>query len=205
MINIPRHKVFISYYHKDDQWYKDKLLTLNEIYNLFDDYSVHEDEIDDTGMTDEGIRREIRDNYIKKATVLILLCGKNTRTRKHIDWEIHAAMYHSDANPQMGILVINVDGDNGQIACGKEEENVIAPYVTWTPLQKNIASLKKSYPDLPDRIIENIAREEVSITVVNWNNIANDVEKIKYLIDRAYERRYSNKYDHSTPLRGRNS
>lgn len=49
MINIPRHKVFISYYHKDDQWYKDQLLALNEVYNLFDDYSVHEDEIDDTG------------------------------------------------------------------------------------------------------------------------------------------------------------
>lgn len=205
MINIPRHKVFISYYHKDDQWYKDQLLALNEIYNLFDDYSVHEDEIDDTGMTDEDIRREIRDNYIKKATVLILLCGKNTRTRKHIDWEIHAAMYHSVANPQMGILVINVDGDNGQIACGKEEENVISPYIHWTPLQKDIASLKESYLDLPDRIIENIAREEVSITVVNWNNIAHDVEKIKYLINRAYERRYSNKYDHSTPLRRRNS
>lgn len=86
MSNIPRHKVFISYYHNDDQAYKDYLINMKE-YNpqtkqyqsIFDDYSVHENEIDDTGLTSEQIRRIIRDEYIKDATVLILLCGQNTK------------------------------------------------------------------------------------------------------------------------------
>ena len=87
-MSIAKHKVFISYYHKDDQEFKNALLDANDEYGLFEDYSVHEDEIDDTGMTDEQIRCEIRDNYIKNATVLLLLCGENTRKRKYIDWEI---------------------------------------------------------------------------------------------------------------------
>jgi hypothetical protein len=212
MINIPRHKVFISYYHEDDQDYKDALIQMRAFdysrgqhVSIFDDYSVHEDEIDDTYMTDEEIRCEIRDGYIKHATVLVLLCGANTSKRKHIDWEIHAAMYDSEANPQMGILVINVDGDNGQIACGSEEEKIIAPNIGWVPLNKDIASLRRNYPNLPDRIIENIARDNVSITVANWNSIGDNPEKIKVLIDTAYNRRKSNCCDHSTPLRGRNS
>ena len=85
---IPRHKVFISYYHHDDQYYKDKLISFNElnpntwqIQSIFEDYSVHENEIDDTGLSSENIRCIIRDDYIKDATVLILLCGQNTKRR----------------------------------------------------------------------------------------------------------------------------
>lgn len=114
-MSIDRHKVFISYYHKDDQAYKNQLINMTELdfatkcrQSIFEDYSVHENEIDDTGLNSEQIRCIIRDEYIKDATVLILLCGQNTKTRKHIDWEIHAAMYDSDANRQMGIIVINL-------------------------------------------------------------------------------------------------
>ncbi len=212
MEEIKRHKVFISYYHKDDQWYKNELIKLKEYdYNkkqnisIFDDYSVHEDEIDDTGMTDEQIRCEIRDNYIKNATVLILLCGENTRRRKHIDWEIHAAMYDSEVNPKMGILVINVGNQNGEIACNVEEEKIINPFANWTTLNKDIDALRQNYPYLPERILENIARDNVSISVVNWASIEGDNQKIKKLIDNAFKRRMTNQYDHSTKLRRRNS
>lgn len=70
MSNIPRHKVFISYYHADDQYYKNYLIGMNEYVpymgyqSIFDDYSVHENEVDDTGLTDEQVRRIIRDDYI---------------------------------------------------------------------------------------------------------------------------------------------
>lgn len=57
---IPRHKVFISYYHHDDQYYKNKLISFKEInpntrqqQSIFEDYSVHENEIDDTGLSSE--------------------------------------------------------------------------------------------------------------------------------------------------------
>jgi hypothetical protein len=94
---IPRHKVFISYYHNDDQYYKNELLRQNELSGdyAFVDWSVHENEIDYTDLTSERIRQIIRDYYIKDATVLLLLFGENSKHRKHIDWEIHAAMFNT--------------------------------------------------------------------------------------------------------------
>lgn len=211
-MEIDRHKVFISYYHKEEQDYKEQLSKMkewnsdkNQYISIFDDYSVNQNDIDDVGMTDEQIRREIRDNYIKDATVLILVCGENTKRRKHIDWEIHAAMYDSDVNPKMGILVIDVGQDSLQIACGEEEENIMGSGCFWVQLKKEEKYLQENYPNLPDRIIENIALEAVSITVTNWNVIKNQPQKLKELIDRAYNRKKTNQYDHSTPLRRRNS
>ena len=207
-MSIPKHKVFISYYHQDDQWYKNRLLTLNDYYNIFEDYSVHEDEIDDAGMTSEQIRREIRDNYIQDATVLVLLCGENTKRRKHIDWEIHASMYDSNVNPKMGILVINlptITAEQSMIASDPEERNLMAPFGTWTPLDKSRESLEEKHPYLPSRIITNLMRDDVHISLVNWDVIANNSEKLKQLIDNAFERRKINNYDHSDPLRRNNS
>lgn len=213
MMYIPRHKVFISYYHKDDQQYKDYLINMKEwnsqtwqLQSIFEDCSVRENDIDDTGLTSEQIRRIIRDEYIKDATVLILLCGQNTKGRKHVDWEIHAAMYNSDVNPQMGILVINLPTiSQSMISNSESEKDIMGPFINWETLNKDLSSLKAKYPYLPDRIIENLARDDVQISIVNWYVIYNDTNKLKELIDNAYNRRKSNKYDHSTPLRGRNS
>lgn len=212
-MNIPRHKVFISYYHKDDQQYKNHLINMKElnsqtwqVQSIFDDYSVHENEIDDTGLTSEQIRCIIRDEYIKDATVLILLCGQNTRKRKHIDWEIHAAMYDSEKNPQMGILVVNLPSiSQSMISNSDREETIMGENINWTPLNKDINSLKNKYAYLPERIIDNLAKDDVRISIVNWDVIANDTNKFKELIDNAYNRRKSNKYDHSRPLRRQNS
>lgn len=215
MSDIPRHKVFISYYHADDQNYKNYLIRMKEYIpnfgyqSIFDDYSVHENEVDDAGLTDEQVRKIIRNDYIQDATVLVLLCGQNTKRRKHIDWEIHAAMYDSEVNPKMGILVINlpsISEKQNMIACGNDEEKVMSSAFTkWTPIHKDVAYIEHNYPFLPNRIVVNIARNNVSISVVNWDVIANDAEKLKYLIDKAFQRRKINNYDHSEPLRRRNS
>lgn len=212
---IPRHKVFISYYHQDDQWYKDYLISLTELnpetwleQSIFEDYSVHENEIDDTDMSDEQIRREIRDNYIADATVLVLLCGENTKRRKHIDWEIHAAMYDSNANPKMGILVIDLPSIapySKMLACSSDEEQVMGSNINWVPASKNLADIQRSHPYLPDRIATNLTKNDVSITIASWDNICNNTQAIKLLIDNAFKRRKTNNYDHSAPLRRKNS
>ncbi|MCI9654242.1 MAG: TIR domain-containing protein [Acholeplasmatales bacterium] len=209
MNNIARHKVFISYYHADDQYYKNYLINLKEYdgYNrqsIFEDYSVHENEIDDTGLTSEQIRRIIRDDYIKEATVLILLCGCNTKKRKHIDWEIHAAMYNSEYNPKMGILVINLPSTNQYIRAGEDKEKpLISNGTNWVHLDTR-QEYENAYPYMPSRIIDNFIKG-VPITVVDWSTIENDSSKLKTLIHYAYERRKTNQYDHSAPLRRNNS
>ena len=55
------HRVFISYHHKNDQMYKE-ILVSNYNNILFIDGSVDTGDIPDD-WTDEQIREEIRDNY----------------------------------------------------------------------------------------------------------------------------------------------
>ena len=115
-------------------------------------------------------------------------------------------MYNSDVNPQMGILVINLPTiSQSMISNSEREKDIMGPFINWETLNKDLSSLKAKYPYLPDRIIENLARNDVQISIVNWDVISSDVSKLKELIDNAYNRRKSNKYDHSTLLRGRNS
>lgn len=211
MSNIPRHKVFISYYHEDDQYYKNQLINMKEysdygfLQSIFEDYSVHENEIDDTGLSSERIRQIIRDNYIREATVLILLCGQNTKRRKHIDWEIHAAMFNTQLNPKMGILVINLPSITQSVRAGEnEDKSLVLPYGGyWTSLSTR-QEYESHYPYMPSRIIDNFVNG-VPISVVNWDTIANDTNRLKQLIDNAFQRRKTNNYDHSTPLRRNNS
>lgn len=202
---INRHKVFISYYHDDDQFYKNEIAKWNEIYNLFDDYSVNDGDIDDTYLTDEAIRVKIRDEYIKDATVLVLLCGCNTKYRKYIDWELHAAMYDTEKNPKMGILVVNLPSCRNNIrAVEDREKEIVAPNTTWTSFTKR-SEYETAYPDLPSRLIDSLATKHSDITFVNWNTISNNHFMLQELVDFAYKRRKTIEYDLSAPLRRKNS
>ena len=60
------HKVFISYHHKNDQYYKEELLRVNRDYPMFIDGSVDTGDISDN-LNDQTIRRIIRDSYLKNS------------------------------------------------------------------------------------------------------------------------------------------
>ena len=208
---INRHKVFISYYHADDQLYKYQLENMRyfdrdkmRFESVFEDCSVRNGDID-YSLSSEQIRKTIRDYYIQDATVLILLCGRNTKRRKHVDWEIHAAMYNSDINPQMGILVINLPSISQHVrASHNGEEELIDPNTTWVKCNTDRLYNESSYPFMPDRIIDNFVLDK-PITVVNWSTIQNNPEKLMRFIDNAFVNRNKFKYDHSRPLRRNNS
>ena len=203
---IPRHKVFISYYHSDDQRYKDCLCdVLNPRYDLFDDYSVRTGDIDDEYMSDERIRIKIRDEYISDATVLILLCGKNTKKRKYVDWELHAAMYDTEKNPKMGIVVINLpESSNHFRACTAREKELVCPNATWHSLDTR-DKFERNYPDMPSRIIDCLVEKNSDISVVSWARIMENPIILKELVDVAYKRRKTVEYSLVAPLCRRNS
>ncbi|MDL2261682.1 TIR domain-containing protein [Methanimicrococcus sp. OttesenSCG-928-J09] len=123
------HKVFISYYHADDQFYKDELQRLSNQVGLFVDWSVNPDDIKDEGLTDDQIRRIIRKEYLKDSTVTIILVGKNTSGRKHVDWEIHGSMSDIGDGIQSGILVVNLPTINQKCrATDRYEQSLIWTY-----------------------------------------------------------------------------
>lgn len=65
-----QHKVFISYYHKDDQYYRNRF---EELFgDLFISKSVEPGDID-TDVSTEYIKRLIQQNYITDTSVLVVL------------------------------------------------------------------------------------------------------------------------------------
>ncbi len=85
----PKHKVFISYYHKDDQPYKNEFDKL--FGHLFINKSVQPGDIK-SDLTDDYISQLIMDGYIDDASVVVVLVGAKTYCRKHVDWEISAGL-----------------------------------------------------------------------------------------------------------------
>lgn len=159
-------------------------------------------------MTDEQVRREIRDNYISDATVLLLLCGERTKERKYIDWEIQAAMTNYDNNPQMGIVVVNLPSiENRQkirSVFGTEDKQYF-PIIEWVSASNDYDIIKNDYPFLPERIVNNIIRTNVKIPIIDWNQFSQNPFRLKGLIDVAFNHRKEQDYDISAKLRRRNS
>lgn len=101
---LQKHKVFISYYHKEDQFYRNQFET--KFHHLFISKSVQPGEIK-TDLSTEYIKRLIREGYISDSSVIIVLVGKKTYCRKHVDWEISAGLNKNikGASGLMGILL----------------------------------------------------------------------------------------------------
>lgn len=199
---MDRHKTFISF-HCDDEWAKTYLEQLNDYGDYFVNKSVQEGDIDDD-LPDEKIRQIIRDEFLRDTTVTVLLVGQKTKTRKFIDWEIHASMIDTTKNPKSGIVCINLpSAPQSNRAPSDREKHLVNPYATWTSFRSR-KEYEENYPYMPSRIIDNIS-ENVDITVIDWSSVVNDISKLIELIDIAFKRRKDLNYKTHAPLRRRNS
>lgn len=98
---LPKRKTFISYYHHDDQFYKEAFK--NRFCDLISHKSVEDGDID-SDNTDGYIKQLIQKDYLTDVTVLIVLIGPNTRHRKHVDWEISGALNLKVGDRYAGLL-----------------------------------------------------------------------------------------------------
>ncbi len=123
-----KHKVFISFYHYDDQWYKnyiDQYLSSGIINKSVMDGEYNPDN------SDEYIKRLIREEKVSSSSVVVVLVGPNTKKRKHVDWEIYAGLSGS------------INGSSGLIG-------VLLPEF---PMEPN----NRYYPaNLPARLADNV-------------------------------------------------
>ena len=198
------HKVFISYHHANDQWHKNALVDFGKNYSIFVDRSVDTAEIPEE-WTDQRIRREIRDGHLSDSTVTIVLVGRETRRRKHIDWEIHSSMYDGSVNTRSGIVVINLPGTSDYFGApyGDEEKKLVYPDITsWTSINER-SEYERRYPYMPDLIIDNLMQSDVKISVAPWERI-NDTT-LEFLIEAAFRTRSNCPYDLSRRMRRANS
>ena len=98
-----KRKVFVSYFHDDDQIYRERFENL--ISDLIVTKSVKLGDIK-TDLRQEYIKRLIQDGYLADTSVIVVLVGENTKNRKHVDWEISGALNFKVGNSYAGLLGI---------------------------------------------------------------------------------------------------
>ena len=101
---MKKRKVFISYHYKDVKYYN-KFLSL--FGNLIVNKSVEKGVIKSDNH-DQYIKQLIQQNNLKDTSVLVVLLGAKTYSRKHVDWEISGALDYDKGNIYAGLLGIRL-------------------------------------------------------------------------------------------------
>lgn len=96
-----QHNVFVSF-HNYDLERKQEFVEL--MHGRIIDASVDTGDIVDSNVKTAEVRRIIRDKRIREATVVVVLIGRQTWQRKHVDWEIAGGLRCTRYNKRTGLL-----------------------------------------------------------------------------------------------------
>lgn len=203
---IPKlmHRVFISYHHKNESYLREELARINRAEDIFHDCSVSTGDIDEN-LNPQQIRQTIRRNYLNESTVLLLLAGKETKYRKHVDWELYSSMYNGTKFGRSGVVVLLAPdcASDYFTAPFREIKSELYPHVSnWVTVSSREEHVRR-YPDLPERVIDNLSKTESKIAVSNWEHVMQEPKKLGLLIDCAHKGRKFCEYDMSRPMRMR--
>lgn len=156
-----RHKVFVSYHHANDQFYKNKFEELfANHHSIMISKSVQLGDINPYLKT-ETIRQKIRDEYLRDSTVTVVLIGKETWKRKYVDWEISSSIRDTEYNSRMGLIGILLPSHPSY------RKGTYNPYI------------------IPPRLYDNVQKGFAKI--YNWSTNPNTVQK---WIHDAFDRRF---------------
>lgn len=171
---IPKHKVFVSFHHEDERYKRDfdKMMEGDIV-----DRSVGEGDIDDTRLSTETIRQKIRDEFIRDATVTVVLVGPCTWQRKHVDWEIGSSLRDTRLNARCGLLGILL------------------------PNHENYGLNRYNHRLIPPRLADNCGKNDPFADVRDWSM---DSRSVRRWIHRAFERRNGSPPDNNRQQFARN-
>jgi len=100
------HRVFVSYHHELDENYKQRfVLRFGDPHGTIIPAGVDMGDID-PNLPAETIRTKIRDEYLRGASVTVVLVGALTWQRKHVDWEVSSTLHDSKLHSRGGLLGI---------------------------------------------------------------------------------------------------
>ena len=147
MTDQVRHKTFISY-HRDDQEEVDKFIeTFDHDRDVFIARAVGSDQTMDELIEsddDDYVMRRIREKYIGDSTVTLPFIGKNTWTRKFVDWELAASLHQGPkAGLPNGVLAILSPELSEAILPDRFVDNWEPGYAKFYPYPKNRTQLAK--------------------------------------------------------------
>lgn len=147
--NLSKRKTFLSYYHKDDQEYKEKFTNL--FSDLITEKSVNDGDIDPDN-SDEYAKKIIQKNHLEETTILVVLIGPNTKHRKHVDWEISGALNIKVGERYSGLLGLKL------------------------PSHPDFGTGHHTYSNLPERLSDNLRSGYAHIG--DWTNDRIKMQKL---------------------------
>lgn len=119
---MAKRRIFISYDHDDAQ----QVTGFMGLRNIIDDFDFYNHKLDHRINSNNGeyVARIIRDEYIRPASVSIVLIGNNTAKSEWVKWEIQASK-----ELEKGILGIRLKDSYGDIPLGIPQDAV----GSWQP------------------------------------------------------------------------
>ena len=163
MPTTDRHKVFVSYHHDFDEGYKTHFCA--SMGSDIVDRSVEDGDID-PHLTTDTIREKIRDEFIADATVTVVLIGRCTWQRKHVDWEIGSSLRDTKKNPRCGLIGILL------------------------PTHYNYGHRQYSPNLIPSRLADNCSDGYSFAMIYDWPDPWS-TDSVRAWIHAAFQRRYS--------------
>lgn len=106
MVFFPRRKVFISYYHGDQEEVNKFVTDYSDVF-IAKTVGVKDGDFDFDSNDPQYIMRKIRETKLADSTVTIVLIGSCTHSRRYVDWEVKASLQQGDTLPN-GLIAINL-------------------------------------------------------------------------------------------------
>ena len=147
MTDRVRHKTFISYHHADQEEVDDFIKTFDHDRDVFIARAVGSDqtlnELIDSD-DDEYVMRRVREKHMADSTVTLLFVGKNTWSRKFVDWELAASLHQGPvAGLPNGVVAILSKELTKAILPDRFVDNWEPGYAKFYPYPKSRTQLAK--------------------------------------------------------------
>ncbi len=104
-----RHNIYICYHHCDeDKFYEQELQRLLVESNAEKLINSRGDNFGNIqpNLRFNRIRQLIQERFLRHTSVTVVLIGRNTWQRKHVDWEINASIHNNPQQSRSGLIGI---------------------------------------------------------------------------------------------------
>lgn len=175
-----KRRLFVSFHHAD-QAYRN---AFDELYkDLFISMSVDYGDIEPAN-TDEHIKRLVQEDHIVHSSVVVALYGAGTGKRKHVDWELSAALSEKVGGRKgLVIMILPTFPVVPFNASNQYDETLLYPYLH----PRTVANIKSGYAKVyfwPGLHSGHPSMSEVQMTNI-INEAATKRESHPHLIDNS--------------------
>ena len=91
--------------------------------------------------------------------------------------------------------------DDCHIPYANEKAQIYPEISSWVHVDSR-SEYERRYPDMPERIIDNLLKDGVKISVTTWKKLT--PENLRMMLDNAYNNRQTQPYDLSRKMRRKN-